>query len=129
MDFSITNLLNSFSSHLTNNKQAKKEKEKALKQEENKPTKQISSAKPAPRQRNSIIADIKAFCDHFGEPEPGKTIEVTLKELLQIIPRHRPRIEAYNGLVGLLQREFNVTLEITSQKTKKNDNKTKKSST
>ena len=53
-----------------------------------------------------------------GRPfEKGSCIEITLKDLLQIVERKRRRVDAYRGLVSRLNK-MGVTLTITSNKTK-----------
>ncbi len=54
-----------------------------------------------------------------GHPlDNGRCIEITLQDLLQIIPRKRRRIDAYRGLVSRLNK-MGVTLTINSQKSRK----------
>ena len=48
----------------------------------------------------------------------GTCIDITLQELLQIIPRKRRRIDAYRGLQRALSERRGVTLRIKSNKTK-----------
>ena len=62
--------------------------------------------------------DITAITSKWGELRNGLCIETTLQELLTIVPRHRPRIDAYNGLRSLLRDKYGVTLTIKSRKTK-----------
>ena len=62
--------------------------------------------------------DITAIMSKWGELRNGLCIETTLQELLTIVPRHRPRIDAYNGLRSLLRDKYGVTLTIKSRKTK-----------
>ena len=92
----ITNIIQTFTPHPKPNV------------EENKPT----PSKP------SYLTDLDIIREKYGELTAGKVISVSLKELLKIIPRHRPRIEAYMGLVGTLKRDYGVELKIYSQKTK-----------
>ena len=61
-------------------------------------------------------SDIKAITSKWGL-KPGLCIETTLQELLTIAPRHRPRIDAYNGLVSELWFRYGVKLTIKSRKT------------
>lgn len=64
--------------------------------------------------------DIHRLEDALNEGRPldnGRCIEITLQDLLQIIPRKRRRIDAYRGLVSRLNK-MGVTLTINSQKTK-----------
>lgn len=46
----------------------------------------------------------------------GLCIETTLQEILGICPRERKRSDAYKGQVGYLERSYNITLIIKSQK-------------
>ena len=62
-------------------------------------------------------SDIRAIIEKYGELKPGLCIETTLQELLTIVPRHRPRIDAYNGLRSLLRDKYGVELVIKSRKT------------
>ena len=64
--------------------------------------------------------DISALEERYGKlsSQTGLSINLTLKEALTLIPRGRKRIDAYAGLVSYLKREYNITLIITSQKTK-----------
>ena len=63
-------------------------------------------------------SDLRAITNKWGELRPGLCIETTLQDLLAIAPRHRPRIDAYNGLVSELWFKYGVTLTIKSRKTK-----------
>lgn len=61
-----------------------------------------------------------------GRPlENGTCIDITLQDILQIIPKKRRRIDAYRGLVSRLNR-MGVTLRINSQKTKRHDSELEK---
>ena len=61
-----------------------------------------------------------------GHPlENGTCIDITLQDILQIIPKKRRRIDAYRGLVSRLNR-MGVTLRINSQKTKRHDSELEK---
>ena len=57
--------------------------------------------------------------------ENGTCIDITLQDLLQIIPKKRRRIDAYRGLVSRLSR-MGVTLTINSQKSKRHDSEFEK---
>lgn len=43
--------------------------------------------------------EIRIIEEKFGELIDGKVIEITLQDLLQLIPRSRRRTDAYRGLV------------------------------
>lgn len=61
-----------------------------------------------------------------GHPmEGGTCIDITLQDILQIIPKKRRRVDAYRGLVSRLGR-MGVTLTINSQKSRRDDSKFEK---
>lgn len=65
--------------------------------------------------------DIHRLEDALNEGRPldnGRCIEITLQDILQIIPRKRRRIDAYRGLVSRLNK-MGVILTINSQKSRK----------
>ena len=63
--------------------------------------------------------DIEALRQKYGDAfKTGLCINLTLQEALSIVHRERKRIDAYSGLVSYLKKEWNITLTITSQKTK-----------
>ena len=83
------------------------------------PEKSVNSA-PSVKGDDPFADDIHRLEDALNEGRPldnGRCIEITLQDLLQIIPRKRRRIDAYRGLVSRLNK-MGVTLTITSNKTK-----------
>ena len=62
--------------------------------------------------------DVEALVKYIGEEHfiSGLGIEVTLGELLAVIPRKRRRCEAYNSLVKYLREERNILLTIKSRR-------------
>lgn len=62
--------------------------------------------------------DVEALVKYIGEEHfiSGLGIEVTLGELLAVIPRKRRRCEAYNALVNYLREERNIILTIKSRR-------------
>ena len=63
--------------------------------------------------------DIEALRQKYGDAfKTGLCINLTLQEALSIMHRKRKRIDAYSGLVSYLKKEWNITLTITSQKSK-----------
>lgn len=62
--------------------------------------------------------DIKLLSAYVGENrfESGLSIEVTLNELLSIIPRKRRRKDAYDALVKYLKDERNIILTINTNR-------------
>lgn len=82
--------------------------------------KSIYSA-PSVKGNDPYADDIHRLEDALNEGRPldnGRCIEITLQDILQIIPRKRRRIDAYRGLVGRLNK-MGVTLTINSQKSRK----------
>lgn len=72
--------------------------------------------------RGKFLRDLEALRDNGYSLSPGSQIEITLQDILRICPRDRKRVDAYNSLVKYLNDEFDCSLYITSQKTKKEDN-------
>lgn len=63
--------------------------------------------------------DIEALRQKYGDAfKTGLCINLTLQEALSIMYRERRRIDSYSGLVSYLKKEWDITLTITSQKTK-----------
>ena len=72
--------------------------------------------KPVPEKYQR---DIEALRQKYGDAfKTGLCINLTLQEALSIMHRERKRIDAYSGLVSYLKKDWNITLTITSQKTK-----------
>ena len=64
-------------------------------------------------------SDIEALKQRYGaEFKSGVCIEIPLKEIINLCPRERKKVDAYIGLVSHLKREYGITLKITSNKTK-----------
>lgn len=63
-------------------------------------------------------SDVEALEEYIGEEHfiSGLIIEVTLSELLAVVPRKRRRTEAYNALVKYLSEERNIKLIIKTNK-------------
>ena len=70
-------------------------------------------------KQNPLTDDIKRLEEAFsnGQPlESGIEINVTLQELLRIVPRNRPRKDSYKHLQRVLKDEMGVILTIKSRK-------------
>lgn len=70
-------------------------------------------------KQNPLTDDIKRLEEAFsnGQPlESGMEINVTLQELLRIVPRNRPRKDAYRHLQRVLKDKMGVILTIKSRK-------------
>ena len=68
---------------------------------------------------DSIAEDIKRLEEAFsnGKPlESGQEINISLQDLLKIVPRNRPRKDAYKHLQRVLKDDMGVILTIKSQK-------------
>ena len=70
-------------------------------------------------KQNPLTDDIKRLEEAFsnGQPlESGMEINVTLQELLRIVPRKRPRKDSYKHFQRVLKDKMGVILTIKSQK-------------
>jgi len=66
--------------------------------------------------------EIQTLQESYGEMTPGKTIEVTLRELLAIIPRQRKKRDAYKSLVRRLREQYGVSLLFKSNNALSHEN-------
>lgn len=74
------------------------------------------SNRPIPEKYKKDVALLQSkYGDAF---KTGFCIDLTLQEALSLMQRERKRVDAYSGLVSYLKKEWNITLTITSQKTK-----------
>ena len=62
--------------------------------------------------------DIKALTTYIGEEKfkNGISIEVTLGQLLEAVPRKRRRSDAYDSLIKYLKQERDITLTIKTKR-------------
>lgn len=62
--------------------------------------------------------DISALTNYVGEAgfKSGLSIEVSLNELLSVVPRQRKRTDAYNTFVKYLKDELNISLTIKNNR-------------
>ena len=71
------------------------------------------------KRSDKYDSDVKALKERYRvEFETGVCIRIPLKEILEICPRERKRVDAYTGLVSHLKREYGVELIINSNKSK-----------
>ena len=79
------------------------------------------NVKPTLKEERKAVK--KSFAEELNDliAEKGEfeRLEISLKELLAIIPRHRPRIEAYRGFISYASSQGKKII-ITSNKTKNN---------
>ena len=74
------------------------------------------SNKPIPEKYRK---DVEALQSKYGDAfKTGLCINLILQEALSIMHRERKRIDSYRGLQSYLMKEWDITLTITSQKTK-----------
>jgi hypothetical protein len=61
---------------------------------------------PAAKQvPEKFIDDMNRLRERFGQNLSGLCIELTLKEMLEIVPRQRARADAYAALIKYLKEE------------------------
>lgn len=66
--------------------------------------------------------DIEALKKKYGVKfKSGLCINISLQEILMIIPRQRKRQDAYTGLISFLNSKMGIELNITSQKKKEEE--------
>lgn len=70
-----------------------------------------------PRRYRQDIMSLTAKYGDLGKLK-GQTISTTLQDFSTICQRDNPKIASYSGLGKFLKSEYNITLEIRSQKTK-----------
>lgn len=65
-----------------------------------------------------IEQDVMSLKQYIGETgfKSGLCIDITLQDLLSVVPRKRRRTDAYTTLVRYLKDEWNITLTIKSNK-------------
>jgi hypothetical protein len=74
----------------------------------------IESTKPA----LSIEEEIQVLAQHFGGISTGMTIEIELRELLELCPRNRRKADSYYQLKKHLKDDYGIELIITSRTSK-----------
>ena len=82
---------------------------------------------------NKFSDDIKALGEYFPQlaslldkkdsTDDNLTLEISLKEIFVLCPRGRCRADRYSQLQKYLKKNYNTTLIIKSQKTKKYESK------
>ena len=77
----------------------------------------VDVIKNGSKRSDKYNSDVKALKERYRvEFETGVCIRIPLKEILEICPRERKRVDAYAGLVSHLKREYGVELIINSNK-------------
>lgn len=79
----------------------------------------VGEVKNGSKKSNKYDSDVKALKERYRvEFETVVCIKIPLKEILEICPRERRKVDAYTGLVSHLKREYGVELIINSNKSK-----------
>ena len=79
----------------------------------------VGEVKNGSKRSDKYDSNVKALKERYRvEFETGVCIRIPLKEILEICPRERKRVDAYAGLVSHLKREYGVELIINSNKSK-----------
>ena len=68
----------------------------------------------------TIEEEIQVLAQHFGGISTGMTIEIELRELLELCPRNRRKADSYYQLKKHLKEDYGVELIITSRTSKSN---------
>ena len=108
-------LLNMFSSWVPGTKDDEQREDKRTILPDAQEQKRVKSAASV----DSITEDIKRLevALFNGKPlESGSEINISLQDLLKIVPRNRPRKDAYKHLQRVLKDDMGVILTIKSQK-------------
>lgn len=69
----------------------------------------------------STEEEIERLAQHIGGLATGMTVEIELRELLEICPHKRRKADSYYQLKKQLHDQYNVELVITSRNNKKED--------
>lgn len=84
----------------------------------------IESYSDSKETTNKFSDDIKALGEYFPQlakkdsTDDNLTLEISLKEIFTLCPRNRCRLDRYSKLQEYLNKNYNVTLIIKSQKTR-----------
>lgn len=87
----------------------------------------VESYSDSKERTNKFSNDIKALGEYFPQltsllatdkNEQGLILEISLKEIFALCPRNRCRVDRYSKLQEYLNKNYNTTLIIKSQKTK-----------
>ncbi len=79
--------------------------------------KQKSEVSSTSKPSGKFDDDIEKLESRYGSLKTGLCIETTLQDMLALVPRNRPRVDAYQGLISHLK-DMGVTLIIKSRKSK-----------
>ena len=86
----------------------------------------ISAEEPTPtpaKSESDIDSEILTLAKKYGPLHNGVVIEISLQELLALIPRQRRRSDAYSSLQKKLMAEYGTELRIIKSKGGKENGK------
>ena len=75
----------------------------------------MDSTPEASNQILSLDEEVNILAKHFGALVRGRTYEIELQTILQLIYRKRRKADAYLGLKRKLKDDYGVELRITSR--------------
>lgn len=80
----------------------------------------ITIEKESPETKSKFDDDVARLKEHYNTESgccflPGICIDITLSELLRIVPRQRRRTDAYTTLIKHLQDKYDITLNIVKK--------------
>ena len=70
----------------------------------------------------TIEEEIQVLAQHFGGISTGMTLEIELRELLELCPRNRRKADSYYQLKKHLKDDYGIELIITSRTSKTKEN-------
>lgn len=76
----------------------------------------IKKSKVLSKSTSKYDGDIEALRNYFDDLQEGAELTIKLSKILEICPRKRKRVEAYQGLLSKLDKEMNIKLIIISNK-------------
>lgn len=79
---------------------------------------ETQTSKSNPNTKNSLEDDISILTQTYGELKEGRLIEIPLDDACELLNKTRHRVDTFAKLTKRLKENYNVTLKITSRKTK-----------
>lgn len=80
------------------------------------PKNKAGTPSPSEGQEPFVDAEINTLARYLGGLQSGQRIEMTLHELLTVIPHKRRRADSYTALIRRLKADLNVDLVIVKSK-------------
>ena len=80
----------------------------------------VTIEKESPEIKSKFDDDVAQLKEHYNTESgccflPGICIDITLQELLSIVPRQRKRSDAYTTLIKHLKDKYDITLNIVKK--------------